>query len=46
MVTLTKDRGQYITKLQILMDFAVAADKKSFEEIEDYIGLKYDLIKK
>jgi len=36
MLKLTKARDAYITKTQILMDFAVVADKKSFEEIEKY----------
>jgi hypothetical protein len=37
-VTMTKElmKDPYIPKLQILMDFAIVADKRSFEEVEKF----------
>jgi hypothetical protein len=29
-------KDPYIPKLQILMDFAIVADKRSFEEVEKF----------
>jgi hypothetical protein len=40
LMTMSKNSDPYTTKLQILMDFAVVADKKSFEELEKYMDLE------
>lgn len=39
MLRITKEKNYYTNKLQILMDFASAANQKSFQEIEKNIAL-------